>query len=466
MRISFALLALHNLAHADSIDDYVQTEMQEQNIPGVAIGIFRNGEVLRAQGYGLANVEHQVPVKPETVFQTASIGKMFTATAAMLLVEDGKLALDAPLTTYLPDAPPSWQATTLRHLLNHTSGLGYPKLDFKQDYSDDELLALIHATEPEFAPGQRWSYSNAGYMVAGILVGKVGGQHYSEVLQERVFQPSGMSSARLLSHIDIVPNRAAGYASVRQGEGDDAPRVLKNQDWVSVTLNNTADGSLQMSVLDFARWDAVVARRAVLKDESWRQVLDSAPLNNGTRYAYGYGWELEGMAEHPKHMGHGGAWQGFRSYYRRYDEDGVSFVVLANSTGARPEAIVRGIAERFDSRYKQADTLELAIEDTRPELARNLADALQRVRDGQAADHPALAALLPERRERMLDSMSKVLKEAGACPALMELVAEKPNGDQLSRTYRSQCANGMLRVSPVFDERGQIVRAELRLEKP
>lgn len=381
----------------------------------------------------------------------------------MLLVEDGKLELDAPLTSYLPDAPESWRAISLRHLLNHTSGIGYPALDYKKDYSDDELLKLIYAAKPDFAPGQRWSYSNPGYMTAGIIVGKVSGQHYSELLQERVFKPSGMNSARRLSHIDLVSDRAAGYELVREGEGKDAPLVLKNQDWVSVTLNSTADGSLQMSVLDFARWDGAVASRGVLKGESWQQMLKPAPLNNGSTYDYGFGWFLSD-ATAPRYIGHSGAWQGFRSDYRRYDEDGVSFVVLANTDRASVGAMLEGIAERFDSRYKPAP--EVLIEDKRPALTRSLADALQAVSDGKTADHPMLGALPPEWRERMLEVMSSTLKEAGTCPAPMELVSEKPNGDQLSRTYLNRCANGTLRMSPVFNEQGQIVRARLVLEKP
>lgn len=350
--------------HNDVIDEYVQTEIRRQDIPGVAIGIFKNGKVLRAQGHGLANLEHQVPVKPETVFQTASIGKMFTAIAVMLLVEDSKLSLDAPLTRYLPDAPTGWKAITLRHLLNHTSGIGEPDLDFKQDYGDDELLRLIHASKPEFEPGRRWSYSNAGYIAAGIIIGKACGQHYGQVLRQRVFEPSGMRTARLLSHIDIVPNRASGYepaptsACEHRARRRGARSTLKNQDWVSASLNQTADGGLQMSVLDFARWDGVVARRGLLKHQSWRQVFSPAPLNDGTCHAYGFGWELprqdplDAAAGVPRFIGHNGAWQGFCSDYRRDDANGLSFVVLANASHADAEGLLQGIAERFDKRYQ------------------------------------------------------------------------------------------------------------------
>lgn len=459
--------AVHAPAHADAIDAFVQAELQRQEIPGVAVGIFRNGQIVKVQGYGLANLEHGIPVKPETVFQTASIGKMFTATAVMLLVEEGKLSLDAPLTRYLPDAPPTWEAITLRHLLNHTSGVGDPGLDLKQDYSEDEMLARIYAAPPEFPPGRRWSYSNPGYATAGIIVGRVGGQHYGELLQTRVFKPNGMTGARLLSHIDIVPDRAAGYEWVGDVRDANASKLLKNQDWVSVTLNQTADGSLQMSVLDFAAWDGVVARRGVLKPESWQEVLRPAPLKNGTVFPYGFGWSLaDGSGSGPRYIHHSGGWQGFSSDFRRYDSDGVSFVVLANTNRADAQAIVQGIAERFDRRYEEASPTDKVIEDKRPELSRKLGDVLQTLGSDEVPGPDLMAGLKAERRERVLASMRRTLKEAGPCQTPMELAAESVNGDLLSRTYRINCAKGRLRASPVFDESGEVVGGGLRLEKP
>lgn len=345
-------LALSCAANADAIDDFVAAEIERQQIPGVALGVFHNGEVLRVQGYGLANIEHGVAVHPQTIFQSGSIGKMFTAAAVMALVEDGLIDLDAPLREYLPDAPESWDAITPRHLLNHTGGLGSPEQDYRHDYSDDDLIALYAATPALFVPGQRYSYSNTGYALLGIIVNKVAGRHYGEVLEERIFAPAGMRTARVISDRDIVPNRAAGY---EQGEAG-----LLNHDWVSASLNATGDGSLYLALLDYARWDAVVARRDIFSAASWTEILRPARLNDGTSHPYGFGWALAEGPDGQQVIGHGGAWQGFRSDLRRYDGDGITFVVLANALGADVDLILQGVAERFDPRYAPSAAAEPA----------------------------------------------------------------------------------------------------------
>ena len=199
------------------VDAFVRAEMERQKVPGVAVAIVRGGDVVEARGYGLANVEHQVAVKPETIFQSGSVGKQFTSTVVMLLVEEGKLALSDPLTKFFPKAPAPWSGITVRHLLTHTSGIpDYTEetLDYRKDYTEEELASLAFGLKLEFPPGSRWSYSNTGYVLLGIIVGKVSGRFYGDLLAERVFAPLGMKTARVISEEDIVPNRAAGYRLV------------------------------------------------------------------------------------------------------------------------------------------------------------------------------------------------------------------------------------------------------------
>jgi len=208
------------------VDQFIKAEMRRQRIPGLSLAVIRDGRTIVAKGYGLANVEHQIPVKPETVFQSGSIAKQFTATAVMILVEEGKLSLDDKITKYFPDAPETWKPITVRHLLNHTSGMGdYPlEVDLRRDYTEDEYLAFIKKSSLVYQTGAKWDYSNIGYVTLGALIRKVTGKFYSDFLAERVFQPLGMTTARIISEADIVPNRAAGYRLV---DGD-----LKNQEWV------------------------------------------------------------------------------------------------------------------------------------------------------------------------------------------------------------------------------------------
>jgi len=153
---------------AKRVDEFVASEMKQQKIPGMAVAIVRRGEVFKAQGYGLANVEHEVAVKPTTIFQSGSAGKQITAMAAMLMVEDGKVALSDPIKKYLNDAPASLDAITVRHLLTHTSGIpdvDENKVDSRRDYTEAQWTALIYETTPGFAAGQRWRYSNSDYQL-------------------------------------------------------------------------------------------------------------------------------------------------------------------------------------------------------------------------------------------------------------------------------------------------------------
>lgn len=319
------------------IDEFVRDEMRQQKVPGVAVGIVQQSNVV-AKGYGYANVEHQVPVTDKTIFQSGSLGKMFTSALVMLLVEDGKLALTDPITKFFPDAPNSWQGITVRHLLTHTSGIPdytTSSFDYRKDYTEDELAHLAFKQTLEFPAGARWNYSNTGYALLGFIVHRVTGKFYYELLAERVFKPLGMTTARIISEHDIVPNRAAGY-ELDNGE-------LKNQDWVSPKLNTTADGSLYWSMRDLLAWDAGVRRRALLKPESWDLILTPVRLNSGKSFPYGFGWSIE-ERDHKPLQQHGGSWQGFKTQYSRFLGDDLSIIVLANLADADPARFVDGIA--------------------------------------------------------------------------------------------------------------------------
>jgi CubicO group peptidase (beta-lactamase class C family) len=330
--------------HTDAIDQYVNGEMQRQHIPGIALLVSREGKTVRAQGFGLANVEHQVPVRPETIFQSGSVGKQFTATAIMMLVEEGKLRLDDPITKFFKDAPPAWKQVTVRHLLSHTGGFtDYPKdFDFRKDYTEDQLLKIIEGVPLAFTPGSKWSYSNLGYATLGFLIHRVTGKFYGDFLQVRIFGPLGMQTTRIISEADIVPNRAAGYRLVK-GE-------LKNQEWVSPTLNTTADGSLYFSILDLAKWDAALYTEKLVKRSSLEQMWTPVNLNNGKPNSdhYGFGWFIENDHGH-RVIRHGGSWQGFKSHIARYVDDKLTVVVLLNLADADPGKIAEHVAALYFS---------------------------------------------------------------------------------------------------------------------
>ena len=319
------------------VDEFMREEMLKQRIPGVSLLVNKDGKTVLAKGYGLANVEHQVPVKPETVFQSGSVGKQFTATAVMMLVEEGKIGLDEKIGKYLTNVPASWANIKVRHLLTHTSGLGdYPSdFDLRRDYTQDELLAKVAVTPLAFQPGDKWSYSNLGYLTLGILIGKVTGTFYGDFLQERIFKPLGMTTARIISEADILTNRAAGYRLVK-GE-------LKNQEWVSPTMNSTADGSLYLTVYDLAKWDAALYAEKLLKRSSFDQMWTPVTLNEGKTHPYGFGWVVVDVRGH-RLIHHGGSWQGFHCAIQRYVDDKLTIIGFDNLTQSDLEKIIRGVA--------------------------------------------------------------------------------------------------------------------------
>ena len=330
-------------AQTDSIDQWIGSYMDERQIPGLALAILERGNVVMAKGYGLANVEHKVPVTPSTVFQSASVGKQFTAAAILLLVQDGKLALDDPISQYLPGAPKQWRKITVRHLLTHTSGLpDYGEdstwVNLQRDYSEADLLQIISRHPLLREPGEEWIYSNPGYTLLGMIIRTVTGEHWGELLKKRVFEPLGMETARVISEEDIVPNRAAGY---RLLDGE-----LKNQEWVAPTLNTVAEGALYFTILDLAKWDSALAGEDLLSKKSKEEMWSPVRLNDGSTASHGFGWFL---LDEPgrRAMESDGAWQGFRSYIGRFSDASVTVIMLANSSEVDPILVGHKVAALY-----------------------------------------------------------------------------------------------------------------------
>lgn len=332
------------------VDEYVTAEMHREKIPGLALGVIRDGKIIKALGYGLSNVELDVPVTPESIFQTGSVGKQFTATAVVMLIEEGKISLDEKISKYFPEAGPAWKDITVRHLLTHTSGIpdygseettGRKKIiDLRVDYTEDELVRRFATLPLDFPPGSKWSYSNSGYVILGVLIHKVSGQFYGDFLEERVFKPLHMDSTHIISEENIVPHRSSGYRLVH-GE-------LKNQEWVAPKLNTTADGALYTNVLDLAKWDTALATRALLKPAGFNLMWSPVRLNDGKTYPYGFGWEIAGSKDHPL-LEHSGSWQGFTMNFSRYTSDNLSVIVFTNldSEHSHPAKIAHAVAAMY-----------------------------------------------------------------------------------------------------------------------
>ncbi|WP_420140321.1 serine hydrolase domain-containing protein [Sphingomonas sp.] len=331
------------------IDTYVAAEMARQRIPGLTLGIYRHGVPLYLKGYGLADIEWRVPAGADTRMQTGSLGKQFVAAAILRLAEEGKLDIDASVTRYFPEAPPSWRAITLANFLSHTSGIGtYDTdartrpgglFDYRRDFTEDQLAAAIVKLPAEFRPGTQWSYNNTNYVLLGILIHRVTGKNYGDYLHDTFFAPLGMRDTRVISDTDIVERRASGY-EMKGG-------VLNNQAWVSATFNSTADGTIYTTVEDMARWDRALYGDAILKPASRARMWTPFGLADGKANGAGYGfaWFIDATNGH-RRIAHSGAWQGFTSDLTRFPDDGLSVAVFVNldSEHARPDHIAHVVA--------------------------------------------------------------------------------------------------------------------------
>jgi CubicO group peptidase (beta-lactamase class C family) len=427
----------------DQVDKFVLAEMQREKAPGVAIGIVSKGELVTAKGYGDANVELQVPVTPRTVFQSGSVGKQFTAVAVMLQVEAGKLALDDSVTKYFPDAPSSWRPITIRHLLTHTSGIpDYTErrgddnsqgIDLRRDYTEDELGKAAFGLPLAFEAGSRWSYSNTGYLLLGIIIHKVSGRFYGDVLKERVFTPLGMKTARIISEEDIVPDRAAGYRLVK-GE-------LKNQEWVAPTLNTTADGSLYLSMLDFIAWDRGLRTQAILQPQSWSLIYTPVTLRSGKTYPYGFGWFVDEAGGKPWYH-HSGSWQGFETLISRYLADDLTIIVLTNLADASPQRFVDGIAGIVDSKLAKLEPVT-PIRDREPAVTERVRRLLGAARQGTLApqDLPYLHGNFVS-QAKQYEELLRPLET----PQRLNLLDRRELGDDRVYTYAVVYAARTLRV--------------------
>lgn len=318
-------------AGADAI---VREEMLKQHIPGVALVILRDGKVIHQAGFGTADLEQNLPVRPGTAFNIGSLSKQFLAEGILLLVQEGKVALDAPVSRYLPDAPAIWSAITIRQLLSHTGGLirEVPGFDGDKVQNDADVIRSAYATPLNAPPGTRFEYSNLGFFILAEIITRTSGTPWPAFFAERVFGPAGMTATRPTSLTDLIPHRARGYVwNAGRFENALSYRALR------------PSGAFTSTVTDLAKWEAVLARGglagAAARAEMWRP----ARLASGETAPYGFGWRIEPVEGHTE-IGHGGSLPGFRSYYARYPHAKLAIIVLTNNGAAEPREIARGIA--------------------------------------------------------------------------------------------------------------------------
>ncbi len=296
---------------------------ERHNLPGVAAALVRGGEVLFAGGFGQANLEHGVPVTADTPFEIASITKLFTAQAVLLLVHEGLVDLDRPLADYL-ELPSAWRAVTVRHALAHQSGIhSYTEVESywartRDDRTPEEILALISGLPLDFEPGERNAYDNTGFYLLGLLIETVSGQSYGAFLERRILAPAGMNAIRINDYAAVVPGRAAGYS-----RPDDR---VENKAFYSVA-NTFAAGALLASAHDLASWLTRLPSQPL--EQLWAPHPSRQANERRSNFTMGLGWFLVDF-DGRHYTGHNGSTQGFASSLLHRPETGVSAVTLFN----------------------------------------------------------------------------------------------------------------------------------------
>jgi CubicO group peptidase (beta-lactamase class C family) len=344
--------------------DLIFASVVQPNDPGAAVLVKKDGKILFEKGYGVRDLRSHAKIDPETNFRLASFTKQFTAMAIMLLVHDGKLHYDDPLTLIFPDFPAYGKDITIRNLLNHTSGLpdyseimdqqeksGGPKWSPDHQIQDEEVLALLKAQPVgKFAPGTRWEYSNSGYVVLGLIVAKASGMPYREFLQRRIFAPLKMNRTIVYEKGKNTINRRAF------GHSKETDKLVETDQ--SATSATLGDGGIYSNVADLAKWDEGLANHTLLSEKEMQPALTPVKLADGSEphwprnpqasgdppaVLYGFGWFLDSYQGHARNY-HDGGTQGFRTTIQRFPEDHLTIVILSNRTDLNPNELSLKVA--------------------------------------------------------------------------------------------------------------------------
>ncbi len=346
--VAFLVLLAPTLLHAQSLPteriDSVFTDLNRMDGPGCTLGVFQNGKVAYANGYGMANLEYGIALQPRSVFHIASISKQFTAFAVELLVSEGKVSWNDPIQQYVPEIPEYDKAVTLRHLVHHTSGirdqwnlLHMAGWRWEADLVTQEnaIEIMSRQTALNFEPGAEYLYSNSGFTLLAAVVERVTGQTLKEFTQERIFGPLGMTSTHFHDdHETIVPDRAYGY------------RWSGTEGW-KISIPDFAivgASSLFTTVEDLAKWDKNLRDHILGDDALYERFFDRGVLNNGEQLSYAHGIAVGSHRGLPT-VGHGGADAGYRTSYVRFPEHDIGIVSFCNFASANPGRYVDEVAD-------------------------------------------------------------------------------------------------------------------------
>jgi CubicO group peptidase (beta-lactamase class C family) len=325
----------------DSIDSLVEKKMQEQDLVGVSVGIIVNGRMVKMNGYGMANKEYRVPADEHTVYKLASISKHMIAVAVMKLNEEGKLKLTDKVNEYFKDAPASWSNITIRHLLNHTSGLPResPGFRFNVAQPDSVLIRMAYTTPLTFPTGTNWEYCNLGYFILADIIRQLSGIPFAQYMEKEIFSKFELNSTRTTSAYDVNPHKAEGYIP----KGKDS--LVKAETQIALRPS----GAFISTVTDMMKWEMLIQQEKVISRQSWQKmwsdtVLSTRKSPGGSDVYYGYGFQITDYNQR-KLVYHGGSLPGFRTIYFRFPEEKTAILILANADQANLMPVAWEIAD-------------------------------------------------------------------------------------------------------------------------
>ncbi len=326
-----------------AVDRILERAIEQGPIAGASVLVAYRGDILVAKGYGFADLEHKVPASSHTVYRLGSLSKQFTATAVMQLVDQGLIDLDVSIIEYLPDYPDVGEPVTVRHLLNHTSGLvSYTAQsdywrNMRQDLPHEAVLSWFAERPLAFTPGDRYVYSNSGYYLLGLIVESVTGTTFADYVQRNIIDPLDLSQTYYDDGVKLIPRRAWGYER-------NEDRFL-NARWLSMKLAYSA-GAMASTVHDLYALHLALRDARIVSPEAYATMTTPAWLNDGAFSEYGMAFHVEHWDGRPV-LRHGGLIFGFKTCFYHYPDDGLTIIILMNTEQAQYRPIQAQIARIF-----------------------------------------------------------------------------------------------------------------------
>jgi CubicO group peptidase (beta-lactamase class C family) len=323
----------------------------------------RNGRVIYQKSVGLANYDTREPLNDSTVFLLASMSKQFTAMGIMILSERGKLSYQDDLRKFLPELP--YEGITIRHLITHTSGIPGlfdisetpPIWERNKIIDNEDVIAMLIARKPAtlFSPGEKWQYSNMGYVLLATVIERASGQSYSEFLRQNVFDPAGMTRSRTTKSRkgEHLNNYASGFVFVDSLKQFVIPDSLEFYWFVRIFDNIEGDGSINSTTGDLLKWDAALYNEKLVSAASLTEAYTPVTLNDGSTYPYGFGWRVESDSLLGRIVRHSGGWPGFVTQMRRYLDSKECLIILTNNDGYGRGTIVTEVEKRLRQKRRR-----------------------------------------------------------------------------------------------------------------